>query len=118
MFAYPAVLLPCFWVGVAVMTEVANTAGFALNFGKASRYRFNEAQVGYVFFSGFIGAALGELAGGPLCDFIAKRSLRKEEVWRPEKLLKLTLTGLVTIMVSSTGCASLFGLLLVCCTFC
>ncbi|RKU49612.1 hypothetical protein DL546_009554 [Coniochaeta pulveracea] len=99
MFVYPAVLLPSFWVSVAVMTEVANTAGFALNFGKASRYHFNEAQVGYVFFSGFIGAALGEIVGGPLCDLIAKRSLRKEEEWRPERLLKLTLSGLLTIVV-------------------
>lgn len=101
MFAYPAVLLPSFWVSVAVMTEVANTAGFALNFGTSSRYHFNEAQVGYVFFSGFIGAALGEIVSGPLCDLIAKRSLRREEVWRPERLLKLSLSGLLTIMVSS-----------------
>jgi hypothetical protein len=117
MFVYPAVLLPSFWVAVAVMTEVTNTAGFALNFGTASRFHFNQAQVGFVFFSGFIGAALGEIVGGPLCDLIAKRSLRREEAWRPERLLKLMFSGLLTVVVSVHPGASLFGsLLLVRCT--
>lgn len=99
MFAYPTVLLPSFWVSVAVMTEVANTAGFALNFGTTSRFHFNTAHVGFCFFSGLIGALLGELCAGPLCDLVAKRSLRREEEWQAEKILKLSITGLVTIVV-------------------
>ncbi|OAA63341.1 ankyrin repeat-containing protein [Niveomyces insectorum RCEF 264] len=99
MFVYPAVVLPSFWVSVAVMTEVANTAGFALNFGTASKYHFTTAQVGYCYFAGFIGALAGELCAGPLCDFVVKRTLRKEEPWRAEKLLKLSITGLVTLAV-------------------
>ncbi|KAJ9157918.1 MFS general substrate transporter [Pleurostoma richardsiae] len=99
MFVYPAVVLPSFWVSVAVMTEVANTAGFALNFGVTSRFHFNTAQVGFCFFAGLIGALIGELCAGPLCDLVAKRSLRRSEEWVPEKILKLSLTGLVTIFV-------------------
>lgn len=100
MFVYPAVVLPSFWVSTGVMTEVMNTAGFALNFGANSRFKFNTAQIGFCFFSGLIGAFFGEMAAGPLCDFVAKRSLRKGREWRPESLLKLTITGLVTICVS------------------
>ena len=99
MFVYPAVLLPSFWVSTGVMTEVANTAGFALNFGKTSRFHFTTAQVGFCFFSGLIGAFFGELCAGPLCDLVAKRTLRKEEEWQPEKILKLVFTGLITISV-------------------
>lgn len=99
MFVYPAVILPSFWVSVAVMTEVANTAGFALNFGATSRFHFNTAQVGFCFFSGLIGAMLGEFCAGPLCDLVVKRTLRKQQEWQAEKILKLSITGLVTIMV-------------------
>ncbi|KAJ6438101.1 MFS general substrate transporter [Purpureocillium lavendulum] len=98
LFVYPAVVLPCFWVSVAVMTEVANTAGFALNFGGKSRFKFNSAQIGFCFFSGLIGAFLGELLAGPLCDVVAKRALSSGREWRPESLLKLSITGLVSIM--------------------
>lgn len=103
MFVYPAVVLPSFWVSLAVMTEVANTAGFALNFGVTSRFHFNTAQVGFCFFAGLIGAFVGELLAGPLCDVVAKRTLRKNEQWVPEKLLKLSITGLVTISVRKTS---------------
>jgi hypothetical protein len=99
MFVYPTVILPSLWVSIAVMTEVANTAGFALNFGTTSRFHFTTAQVGFCFFSGLIGVMLGEGFAGPLCDLLAKRALRKEEEWQPEKILKLTITGLVTIVV-------------------
>ncbi|CAK7223769.1 hypothetical protein SBRCBS47491_005319 [Sporothrix bragantina] len=98
MFVYPAVVIPSFWVSTAVMTEVANTAGFTLNFGITSRFHFTTAQVGYCFISGLIGAFSGELLAGPLCDLLVKRTLKKEETWRAEKLLKLNLTGLVTIV--------------------
>lgn len=100
MFVYPAVVLPSFWVSLCVMTEVANTAGFALNFGITSRFHFNVAQVGFCYFSGLVGALLGELCAGPLCDLTAKRCLKREEEWQPEKLLKLSLTGLLTVFVS------------------
>lgn len=97
MFVYPAVVIPSFWVSTAVMTEVANTAGFTLNFGITSRFHFTTAQVGFCFISGLIGAFSGELLAGPLCDLLVKRTLKKEEVWRAEKLLMLSITGLVTI---------------------
>ncbi|EFX04858.1 ankyrin repeat-containing protein [Grosmannia clavigera kw1407] len=97
MFAYPAVVLPSFWASVAVMTEVANTAGFAINFGASSRFHFNTAQVGFCFISGLIGAFTGEVCAGPLCDMAVRNSLRRNQVWRAEKLLKLAITGLVTI---------------------
>ena len=100
MFVYPAVVLPCFWVGVSAMTEVANTAGFALNFGGNSRFHFTTAQVGFCFFSGLIGGVLGEFCAGPLCDLVARRTLKREEEWQPEKILKLAITGLTTIVVS------------------
>lgn len=100
MFVYPAVILPSFWFSVTAMTEVANTAGFALNFGATSRWHFNTAQVGFCFFSGIIGAGLGEIFGGPLCDIFAKRALKRGEVWKPEHLLHLVWTGLVTVSVN------------------
>lgn len=84
------------------MTEIANTAGLALNFGVTSRFGFNTAQVGLCFLSGLIGAFLGEICAGPLCDLVAKRILRKGEEWVPEKILKLFLTGLV----ANTVCAA------------
>ncbi|PYH99093.1 MFS general substrate transporter [Aspergillus ellipticus CBS 707.79] len=95
MFAYPAVVLPSFWFSVATMTEVANTAGFALNFGSDSRWHFNLAQVGFCYFSGLIGALLGEIFGGPLCDMLVKYSIRRNQKWKPERLLHLVWTGLV-----------------------
>ncbi|OOF95784.1 hypothetical protein ASPCADRAFT_207138 [Aspergillus carbonarius ITEM 5010] len=97
MFAYPAVVLPSFWFGVANMTEVGNTAGFALNFGSKSRWHFNLAQVGFCYFSGIIGAGIGEIFGGPLCDLAAKYSLRRGYKWKPERLLHLAWTGLITV---------------------
>ncbi|ERS98342.1 hypothetical protein HMPREF1624_05126 [Sporothrix schenckii ATCC 58251] len=98
MFVYPAVVVPSFWVSTAVMTEVANTAGFTLNFGVTSRFHFTTAQVGYCFLSGLIGAFSGELLAGPLCDLLVKRALKKEHGWRPETLLVLNVTGLVAIV--------------------
>ncbi|PYI12469.1 MFS general substrate transporter [Aspergillus sclerotiicarbonarius CBS 121057] len=97
MFAYPAVVLPSFWFSVATMTEVGNTAGFALNFGKDSRWGFNLAQIGFCYFAGVIGVGLGEIFGGPLCDMLAKYSIRRGQEWKPERLLHLVWTGLVTI---------------------
>jgi hypothetical protein len=92
--------LPSLWYGVAGMTEVCNTAGLALNFGPGSRYNFNVRQVGYCFTSGLIGAAIGEFCGGPICDFVAKRSLDRGDVWKPEKLLHVCWSGLFAIVVS------------------
>ncbi|PYH74128.1 MFS general substrate transporter [Aspergillus vadensis CBS 113365] len=97
MFAYPAVVLPSFWFGVANMTEVGNTAGFALNFGLDTHWKFNLAQVGFCYFSGVIGAGIGELFGGPLCDLLTKYTMRRGQVWKPERLLHLVWTGLVTV---------------------
>ncbi|CAK7236559.1 hypothetical protein SCUCBS95973_009648 [Sporothrix curviconia] len=94
MFAYPAVVLPCFWASVCIMTEVANTAGLSLNFGTGTRFGFSVREVGFCFFAGLIGSALGEICAGPLCDFFVKRSLRSGKEWVPEKLLKLFLSGL------------------------
>ncbi|EXJ85752.1 hypothetical protein A1O1_06120 [Capronia coronata CBS 617.96] len=97
MFAYPTVLLPSIWFSLAAMTEVANTAGFPLNFGEHTRWNFNTRSVGFCSFSGFIGALLGEIFAGPLCDFIAGRALAKKRAWVPEKILPVTFISLVTI---------------------
>jgi len=99
MFAYPAVLLPSLWFAIAAMTEVANTAGFPLNFGRDARWGFvfNTRQIGFCSFSGLIGAAVGELFAGPLCDLVARRKLKRGQPWVPEKLLPLSLMGLVAI---------------------
>lgn len=105
MFAYPAVLLPSIWFSVAFMTEVANTAGFALNFGPGTRYDFNVQQVGFCSFSGLIGAIVGEWVAGPLCDLVAKRHLRTGQVWRPEQLLKLCVTGAIAMPVGLGSCS-------------
>jgi hypothetical protein len=99
MWAYPAVVLPSIWYGAAGMTEVCNTAGLALNFGAGSRYNFNVRQVGFCFTSGLIGAAVGEFFGGPICDLLAKRTLGRGELWKPEKLLNVCWSGLVAIVV-------------------
>ncbi|ORY56861.1 major facilitator superfamily domain-containing protein [Pseudomassariella vexata] len=106
MFAYPAVLLPSLWFAIAAMTEVANTAGFPLNFGADSRWHFNTQQIGFCSFSGLIGAVLGEIFAGPLCDLVVQHDLKKGRRWKPERLLPLTLPGLVT---SSAG-VLLYGL--------
>ncbi|KAH8880575.1 MFS general substrate transporter [Thozetella sp. PMI_491] len=100
MFAYPAVLLPSLWFAISAMTEVANTAGFPLNFGNSSRFGFvfNTQQIGFCSFSGLIGAVIGEFFAGPLCDLVTKRELRHGRAWKPEKLLPLSLPGLVTIV--------------------
>jgi MFS family permease len=97
MFAYPAVFLPALWFSIAQMTEVANTAGFALNFGPASRYHFNTREIGFCSFSGLIGAVIGEMMAGPICDFVAKRHLRKGGDWKPEQILPIAATGLVLV---------------------
>jgi hypothetical protein len=99
MFAYPAVLLPSFWFSICYMTEVANTAGFPLNFGTGTRFNFNTKQVGFCSFSGFIGASIAEWIAGPICDFVARRHLRKGKEWHPEQLLKVCWTGVVAIPV-------------------
>lgn len=104
MWAYPAVVLPSIWYGVAGMTEICNTAGLALNFGSGSRYNFNVQQIGYCFASGLIGAAIGEFFGGPICDFVAKRTLDSGEAWRPEKLLQVSWSGLIAIVVRTLPC--------------
>ncbi|RFU30439.1 hypothetical protein B7463_g5919, partial [Scytalidium lignicola] len=96
MFAYPAVLLPSFWFSVFVMSEVANTAGFALNFGSTSRFAFNTAQIGFCFFAGLIGAFLGETIAGPLCDLFVRRTIQRGETWVSEKYLILLLPGIIT----------------------
>ncbi|KAF2494078.1 MFS general substrate transporter [Lophium mytilinum] len=97
MFAFPAVVLPSFWFSICFMTEVANTAGFPLQFGIGTHYNFNTQQIGFCSFSGFIGAVLGEFVAGPICDFVAKRHLKKGEKWVPEMLLKVAWTGVVFI---------------------
>ncbi|KAH9841165.1 MFS general substrate transporter [Teratosphaeria destructans] len=97
MFAYPAVLLPSIWFSVCYATEVANTAGFPLNFGPNSRFHFNPLQIGFCYFSGFIGASLAEWIAGPVCDLVTKRHLRKAYEWHPEQLLKICWTGVVAI---------------------
>ncbi|KAF1982807.1 MFS general substrate transporter [Aulographum hederae CBS 113979] len=101
MFAYPAVVLPSLWFSIAGMTEVANTAGFPLNFGPGTRYNFNTREIGFCSFSGFIGAVAGEFFAGPLCDFVAKRGLRRQEAggekWRPEKMLHVLWSGVITV---------------------
>jgi MFS family permease len=108
MFAYPSVLLPSFWFGICYMTEVCNTAGFPLNFGVSSQYQFNTRQVGFCSFSGFIGASLAEWTAGPVCDFVAKKHLRSGKKWRPEVLLQVCWTGVVTIPIGLL----LYGLML------
>ncbi|OKL60056.1 hypothetical protein UA08_04733 [Talaromyces atroroseus] len=96
MFAYLSVLLPAFWFSVAAMTEVGNTAGFVLNFGADSQYHFTTTQVGLCYLSGIIGAGLGEICGGPLCDLMARSSIKQNKEWRPERLLHLSWLGLLT----------------------
>ncbi len=100
MFAYPAVVLPSLWFAVSAMTEVANTAGFPLNFGTGSRWGFvfNMQQIGFCSFSGLIGAVVGEIFAGPLCDVLANRDLRRGRAWKPERLLPLALNGLVAVV--------------------
>ncbi|KAF2112054.1 major facilitator superfamily domain-containing protein [Lophiotrema nucula] len=81
MFAYPSVLLPSIWFGVCYMSEVCNTTGFPLNFGKGSQYNFNTRQVGFCSFSGFTGASMAEWTAGPVCDFVAKKHLKSGQNW-------------------------------------
>jgi len=97
MFAYPVVVLPSIWFSVCGMTEVANTAGFALNFGVGTHWNFNTKQIGFCSISGLIGAIIGEFCAGPLCDLVAKRNLKKGKTWKPEKLLKVSWSGVVAI---------------------
>jgi len=89
MFAYPAVFLPCFWFSTCFFSEVANTAGFPLQFGATTHWKFTTAQVGFCSASGLIGAIVGECCAGPICDFVARRHLKKGKVWHPEVVLKV-----------------------------
>ncbi|KAF2773020.1 MFS general substrate transporter [Teratosphaeria nubilosa] len=97
MFAYPAIVLPSLWFSICYATEVANTAGFPLNFGQNSRFHFNTLQIGFCYFSGFVGASLAEWIAGPMCDLVTKRHLRERYEWHPEQLLKICWTGVVAI---------------------
>jgi hypothetical protein len=95
MFAYPAVFLPCFWFSTCFFSEVANTAGFPLQFGSTTHWKFTTAQVGFCSISGLIGAIVGESLAGPICDFVARRHLKGGKEWHPEVVLK------VCFMISS-----------------
>lgn len=83
MFMYPAVLLPCFWFGIAYMVHVGITSNISLIF-ESKPFNFTIIQAGLSFFSGLIGAFTGELFAGPVVDYLATRALKTGKRWVPE----------------------------------
>ena len=70
MFKYPSVVLPIFYYSISfgvgsVLFAVTGSAAFG------EIYHFNTAQVGLAIgLSTFIGTLIGELAAGPVSDYI------------------------------------------------
>lgn len=76
IFSFPIILWAAFTFGFACNCLLALNLTEAQVFA-APPYLFNPAQIGYVNFAFFVGAAIALLTAGPLSDWIALRSARK-----------------------------------------
>lgn len=101
------------------MSHVGITSNISLIF-ESPPYKFTITQTGLTFFSGLIGAFIGELFAGPVIDYLAKRQMKSGKEWHPEmhfRAIWLALcmmpTGLivfgVTIKFSKSWVAPLVG---------
>ncbi|KAI1264949.1 MFS general substrate transporter [Xylariaceae sp. FL1019] len=95
LFKFPAVLLSSFWFGIAYLMHVGITAEIPIFF--EDQYGFSQLDIGLTGFSGLIGALIGEAYAGPLLDFMAKRALKQNVEWRPERRLPAIWPALVTV---------------------
>jgi hypothetical protein len=65
------------------MCHVGITSNISLIF-ESPPYNFTIVQAGLTFFSGLIGALIGELFAGPVIDYLAKRQMKSGREWHPE----------------------------------
>lgn len=92
---WSAFLLPAVsWTAYAYGCSVAFSASFSVALAQVftkSPYFFTTAQVGLTVLSAFIGATLGNIIPGPLCDWLAKYMSRKNRgIYEPEFRIVLT----------------------------
>lgn len=76
IFSFPIILWAAFTFGFACNCLLALNLTEAQVFGPPP-YLFNPAQIGYTNFAFFVGAAIALLTAGPLSDWIALRSARR-----------------------------------------
>ena len=95
LLKFPAVILSAFWFGIAYMMHVGITAEIPLIF--EAEYNFSVLDIGMTGFSGLIGALIGEAYAGPSIDFLAKRTMKQGQEWRPEYRLQAVWPALVAV---------------------
>jgi MFS family permease len=80
------------------MPHVGITSVISLIF-EAPPYNFTISQAGLTFFSGLIGAVIGELFAGPVVDYLAKRAINNDEEYVPEVVYRTIWLGLFMMPV-------------------
>jgi hypothetical protein len=83
------------------MPHVGITSVISLIF-EAPPYNFSTTEAGFTFFSGLIGAFIGEIFAGPVVDHLAKRAIRNGKTYRPEVAYRAIWLGLFTMPVCMT----------------
>ena len=107
IFTYPIVLWASFAMGFAANSLLALNLTQAQVFA-APPYLFSPAQIGYVNFAFAIGAIIALLTAGPLSDWVALRSAKKnggvlEAEMRLPALIPFVVTSLVGMVVAAVG---------------
>lgn len=98
MFRYPACWLPAFWFAWTFSWSVGIGTIITILFRR--NYHLIAPNVNLIYLSPLIGAVLGELAGGPLSDFVVRRLTRRNHSQRrPEMRLHAMYPALVCIIV-------------------
>ena len=97
---WSAYLLPSvLWTAYAYSCSVAFSASFSTALAQIFTkppYNFTTSQVGLTVLSAFIGATLGNLIPGPLCDWLVKyMSKRNKGVYEPEFRIVLTVPAFI-----------------------
>lgn len=98
MFKFPACWIPGFWFAWTFSWSVGIATILTVLYQRS--YHLKAPNVYLVYLAPFIGAVLGELAGGPLSDQVMKRLTRRNGGKRvPEMRLHALYPGLVCIVV-------------------
>ncbi|KAH7084378.1 major facilitator superfamily domain-containing protein [Paraphoma chrysanthemicola] len=105
-YLLPAVLWTAYAYGCTVAFATSFSTALAQIFTKPP-YRFTTSQVGLTVLSAFVGATLGNMIGGPLCDWLVKYMSKKNKgVYEPEFRIVLTVPAFVFGLMGFWG----FGL--------
>lgn len=98
MVKYPACWLPGLWFAWTFSWSVGIATILTVLYQR--QYHQTAPSVYLVYFSPFIGAVLGELAGGPLSDVVVRTLARRNNGVRvPEMRLHALYPGLLCVVV-------------------